>query len=146
MCAGPRERHKEQAFFFMGVRTLGGFLYRQILRALDHTSWRWTALAAIGRGEARYGQPGHVNSFKFEALAAVDCHQSNSIKMKRRRRDLPQIPLFGEQHQLANTIQPTLDRKSTTGWALLTHEIQKLPDSNCAHSFGHTCRLGHTAS
>ena len=53
--------------------------------------------------------------------------------MKGGGRNLPQIPLFCEQHELADAIEGTLNRKAEPDRAVVAQEIQELPDRNVAH-------------
>jgi hypothetical protein len=61
--------------------------------------------------------------FKFEALAAMNGHQSNGGQMQRTVWDLPQITFFREQNQLAHPIKDSLDRGAGACRAIFTYEI-----------------------
>jgi hypothetical protein len=71
-----------------------------------------------------------MNHFEFQAFTSMNCHQSHSIQMERRGGHLSQVSFFCQQDQLTHTIKCSLNRQSPTDAALITHEVQKLPNGD----------------
>ena len=82
-----------------------------------------------------------MNGFELKAFAAVHRHQPHGIQMQRGGGDLAQIAFFGEQDELAHTIQRPLDRQASAHRHLLAREVQELPEGDGAHLGGEAFRL-----
>ena len=141
MGAGTRQRDEEEALLFVLMRALRLVGGREIAGAVDHAArWR-TALPTIRTRKACDRQAGYVNGFELKAFAAVHRHQPHGIQMQRGGGDLAQIAFFGEQDELAHTIQRPLDRQASAHRHLLAREVQELPEGDGAHLGGEAFRL-----
>ena len=110
------------------------FLWRGIARSKDHSLGRRTTPATVGTRKTCNRQSRKVHSLKFKPLAAVDCHQPNSIKMQCCGWNLAQIALLSQQYQLPHPIKGTLDRKAPPHRAPLARKVEELPDCNSTHA------------
>src|SRR5919109_483069 len=75
-----------------------------------------------------------MDGFELKALAAVYGHQPDRIHMQRAGRDLPQVALLGEEHELADPVKRPLNGEARACGAALADKIEELPDGDGAHA------------
>src|SRR5581483_6969557 len=92
------------------------------------------ALTPVRRREASDRQPWQVDRLEFETLAPVDRHKTDRVYVQRADRDLPQVALFGEKHQLAHPVERTSNRKTRARRTHVADEVHELPHGDRAHS------------
>ena len=57
-----------------------------------------------------------MDSLELQALAAVDGHQPDRIHVQSAGRDLPQVALLGEEHELADPVQASAEWGGPPRW------------------------------